>query len=305
MLNQNLGFKIITISNVEDIQNCNFDERWLFRGQSQDWKLKSSIENLLDELGYDYLWYLDERATGNKSFRQEFIDSFKIKTGLAHNGNLHLLSLMQHYGLKTELMDVTESKDIGLFFACEKDFEQDGVLWAFNIFSLYFCNVDNGIVKFNYTFDSDEIALDYSRKSLTNKACYANFVCQLSLHDFQKKENIRVKRQKGKFLYAPNFWINKYYTNIENAIFSSYGFSRNSGYMSNINDIDYSIYGDMLIKFIIPAGLKEDCLVYLKNKNISQSYLFPESNEDARLRVICSNILEEFKLREKQPFGVL
>ena len=51
MLNQNLGFKIITISNVEDIQNCNFNERWLFRGQSQDWKLKSSIENLLDELG--------------------------------------------------------------------------------------------------------------------------------------------------------------------------------------------------------------------------------------------------------------
>lgn len=274
----------------------------LFRGQSQDWKLKSSIENLLDELGYQYFWYIDERAAVNKSFRQEFIDNFKIKTGLTYKGNLHLLSLMQHYGLKTELLDVTESKDIGLFFACEKDFEQDGVLWAFNILSLYFCNVGNGIVKCNYKFDSDEIALDYSRKSLTNKAYYANFVCHCSLHDFQKEENLRVKRQKGKFLIAPNFWINKYFTSIENAIFSSYGFSRNSGYPTKITDIDYSIYGDMLIKFIIPTDVKRDCLAYLKNKNISQSYSFPEINEDARLRAICSNILEEFKLREKQPF---
>ncbi len=58
----------------------------------------------------------------------------------------------------------------------------------------------------------------------------------------------------------------------------------------------------MLIKFIIPADLKKDCLTYLKYKNISQSYLFPETDEDTRLRTICSKILKEFKLREKQHF---
>lgn len=120
------------------------------------------------------------------------------------------------------------------------------------------------------------------------------------MYDFQKEENIRVKRQKGKFLCAPHFLINKYYTNTENAIFFSYGFSQNSGYPSNIKDIDYSIYGDMLIKFLIPADLKRDCLAYLKNKNISKNYLFAETDNDARLRANCSNILEEFKLREKQ-----
>ena len=297
-----MGFKIITINNIEDFQTCKFDTRWLFRGQSQNWKLKSSIENLLDELGYDYFWYLDERAAGNKSFRQEFVDNFKIKTGLTHKENLHLLSLMQHYGLKTELLDVTESKDIALFFACEKDFEQDGVLWAFNILSLYLCNVDNGIVKCNYKFGSDEIALDYSKKLLTDKAYRANFVCHCNLHDFQKKDNIRIKRQKGKFLFAPNFWTSKYFANIENAIFSSYGFLRNSVYPSNIKDINHSIFGDMLIKFIFPADLKKDCLTFLKYKNISQCYLFPETDEDTRLRTICSKILKEFKLREKQHF---
>ncbi len=50
----------------------------------------------------------------------------------------------------------------------------------------------------------------------------------------------------------------------------------------------------MLIKFIIPADLKKDCLTYLKYKNISQSYLFPETDEDTRLRTICSKILKEY-----------
>ncbi len=72
-------------------------------------------------------------------------------------------------------------KILHCFLRVKKDFEQDGVLWAFNILSLYLCNVDNGIVKCNYKFGSDEIALDYSKKLLTDKAYRANFVCHCNL----------------------------------------------------------------------------------------------------------------------------
>lgn len=278
-----MNFKIITINNIEEFQNCTFKEHWLFRGQTQDWILKSSIERLFDELDYDYFWYLDEYATGNKSYRQEFIDKFKAETGFTNYSIPHLLSLMQHYGLKTELLDVTESKDIGLFFASETDFEQDGVLWAFNVPNIYLCNVKNGIVKLNNKIDSNEIVLDYRKKSLTPEAFNKNFICHCSLHDYQKKENNRIKRQKGKFLLAPNFWVNNYFANTENAIFSSYGLSKNKSYHSRVKDIDYECLGDKIIKFIIPAKLKEECLYYLKNKKITKAYLFPTTEEDEKL----------------------
>lgn len=185
-----MSFKIITINSIKEFQECKFDEYWLFRGQAQDWQLKSSIERLFDELGYDYFLYLDDGAAGNKSFKQEFIDDFKSQTGFVNFTVLHLLSLMQHYGLKTELLDVTENLNVGLFFASDNDFERDGVLWAFNILNLYFCNIANKIVKLNNITKDGEIAIDYSRKSLMPNAYFTNFACHCSLYDFQKKENL-------------------------------------------------------------------------------------------------------------------
>lgn len=297
-----MTFKIITINSIKEFQECKFNEYWLFRGQTQDWSLKSSIERLLDELDYDYYWYLDERASGNKPLREEFIDKFKTETGFINYKKLHLISLMQHYGLKTELLDVTENLDVGLFFACDNDFEQDGVLWAFNILNLYFCNIANEIVKQSNKNKDGEIAIEYSRKSLMPNAYFTNFVCHCSLYDFQKKENLRVKRQAGKFLFAPNFWRSNYFANTENAIFSSYGLSKNKSYPSDIKDIDYSSVGDKIIKFIIPAKLKRECLYYLRNKNITKEYLFPKTKEDYKLEKICSNILCEFRARESRLF---
>ena len=69
-----------------------------------------------------------------------------------------------------------------------------------------------------------------------------------------------------------------------------------------IKDIDYSSVGDKIIKFIIPAKLKRECLYYLRNKNITKEYLFPKTKEDYKLEKICSNILCEFRARESRLF---
>lgn len=293
-----MNYKVITINSIIEFEQCLFSNFWIFRGQSQDWKIKSSIERLFDELNYNYFWYMYDLPEINKSIRQEFIDLFKEKTGLKNIQALHCLSLMQHHGLKTELLDVTENIDVALYFGCCDDYNNDGVIWAFNKMQLYLCNVLNGFIKNTNSLKSDEIRLDYSSKNITQKGLVSNIICSANLHDYQKINNLRIERQQGLFLLAPNFWKNNFCYGTEKAIFSSYGLKKNEYIKCECKNISSECQNDKLIKFIIPANLKQECLNYLENKGITKQYLFPSKNQDIEIVRICEKILSNFKTRE-------
>lgn len=96
-----------------------------------------------------------------------------------------------------------------------------------------------------------------------------------------------------------NLWAyDSNYCGFENGLFTSYRTSRNSKIYSNINTINDDALGDKLIKFVVPKNIKKDCLLYLKNIKISKELLFPYSSEEEKFKLICTNIMNEFKERE-------
>ena len=109
---------------------------WFFRGHgSVEWRLQTSLERLSYVKNHD-LYTLEEDIAFVDTER-EILDKFKRQ---AHHylGNtppddatLDWLSIIQHHGGPTRLLDFTASFYVAAFFALE-DTNEDAVVWAFN-----------------------------------------------------------------------------------------------------------------------------------------------------------------------------
>jgi len=107
------------ISNTEDLfrELNSLPNSYIYRGQaSSDWPLTSSLERVLGTK-----W----SAINADKFEGYMLKCFKSKLHLYDGENeeptslLAWLSLMQHYGAPTRLIDFTESAYIALYFAIE------------------------------------------------------------------------------------------------------------------------------------------------------------------------------------------
>lgn len=104
---------------------------WVYRGQGQDDPLKTSLERSREFFDSDVDWSdlpgIEEQMIRQfrRSFqgeRDEYLDKDK----------LYCISLMQHHGAPTRLLDFTWSPYVGVFFALENAHDSP-VLWCINI----------------------------------------------------------------------------------------------------------------------------------------------------------------------------
>lgn len=92
--------------------------RFFYRGvTNKDYKLAPGI-------------YRDNEKEENYYFHELQVRCPNI---LAHLKNFNKLTYMQHYGSPTRLLDITANPLVGLYFACESDFEKDGKVTVFGI----------------------------------------------------------------------------------------------------------------------------------------------------------------------------
>lgn len=90
-----------------------------YRGQASDWELKSKLQREKEEeekktkQEVNVSDFFLENATWNKEY--------SVFENIAH---------MQHYGKPTRFLDFTTSIDVALYFACESQKQEDGVIYC-------------------------------------------------------------------------------------------------------------------------------------------------------------------------------
>lgn len=170
--------------------------RWLFRGHADaSWKLETSLYRLFTDLqktfeisGIENMrWYArDRRETA-------MINQFKANAHLYlktlprnSESNLEWLSIMQHFGCPTRLLDVTASPYIALYFALEEG-HGDAVVYAFN----------HGEFR---KVDIEVLGQEYQQSVLKNKKGSKAFIIPYE----PKQTNERLVAQQGAFLVPSN-----------------------------------------------------------------------------------------------------
>jgi len=126
-----LDFAEITIHSWEDFLNLRhkFGDEWVFRGQSSDWPLSTSLERACKDSDIKLKNALRIEKKIIREFRRQYDGSDR---DIVTTDTLYCLALMQHHGAPTRLLDWTYSRYVAIYFALEalKPADQPSVVWC-------------------------------------------------------------------------------------------------------------------------------------------------------------------------------
>lgn len=191
-----------TIEEVIALINT-FENHFIFRGQSnKSWELSSGLERMLDN---------NCNKTSLKKAEEYSLNLFKSKFHIYDSSNirpqskLQWLSLMQHYGIPTRLLDFTTSPYIALYFAIEtfdNSSNNDIALFAIDYRALM-----KQSIKFIKSKDQ-EFKLDYLQVLNQQDIIFADVIDRFSYNILwisePQESNVRLDRQSGCFLMSGN-----------------------------------------------------------------------------------------------------
>lgn len=107
---------------------CSMSGEWAYRGQTHDWPLCTSLERALNNWEVDLAEGPDVERQIIRDFRRRYRGEAEDR---ANSDTLYCLSLMQHHGAPTRLLDWTYSSFVAAKFAIETG-AKDGVVWCMN-----------------------------------------------------------------------------------------------------------------------------------------------------------------------------
>lgn len=117
--------------------NQKFMANFIFRGQGDsNWQLKTSLERLIENhhpspLRDDFLAYIYETEM-LKEFKWKY-PSYEKNLIPQEDEYIEWLSIMQHYGSPTRMLDFTYSMYVALFMAMDNVFSDEYSLWCLNL----------------------------------------------------------------------------------------------------------------------------------------------------------------------------
>jgi FRG domain. len=272
---------------------------WAFRGQADEsWKLSTKFEREAKKYQRDDpYWFKNREHYILQDFQRRA--HHYVKNLPKSENYIEWLSLLQHYGGPTRLLDFTYSFYVALFFAVETS-AVDSAIWAVNIHKLIrqLSKVDDykkiknersfkGIIEINNHWAETVIK---DRKN--------NDVVFL-VDPFQQHERISI--QQGLFLFPGN--IDKSFEfNICSVFELDFKeLSAKNAININFSEIDkFDISDISAIKIIIPFSLHSKALVELYKMNVTAASLFPGLDGFARSLSYRFGELDYFLNREKK-----
>lgn len=197
--------KEVSIDSMNDLleQINALPNNFVYRGHANsNWQLESTLERVLGEK-----WSRDNAA----KFEKFAVDKFKSKYHLYRSGEhepsskLAWLSVMQHYGVPTRLIDFTESPYVALYFALEaynplsKD---DLAVYALDYTAIMDVTLDR-VSKQDNSFNRNrlDVSCDTDRvfDDIVDRFCYSVLWVTEPL-----ELNVRIDKQTGTFVLSGN-----------------------------------------------------------------------------------------------------
>lgn len=221
----------------------------LFRGQGDSYPLLPSIAR--------------NRNNNNLIFNEKaIIDSMqRLKPEIFKKeySAVDTLALLQHYGIPTRLLDVTENALVALYFACEdENTKRDGVVYIFkdNEFSLENSRIIERLaesykIRYGERNISSFLGCD-SRKTESLKKLCSDYIIVRSSVKSQRQYN-----QSGCFILFPNRII------------------ENNDFALQIDEIPGKIHE----KIVVDKNSKKDMLQTLRLLGITKGYIYPDRTD--------------------------
>ena len=257
------------------------DTGWAFRGQS-DKKMDLSTKFEREAAKYrcdDPYWYKNRERYILWDFKRRA--HHYVQNLPKQKKNIEWLSLIQHHGGPTRLLDFTYSTYVALFFSVETS-KTDSVVWAVNTRRL----LDKLSEKDDYNSIKNEKMYDiviekniqWAESVIKNRS---NKDVVFIIEPFQQHERISI--QQGLFLFPGN--IEKPF---ESNICSVFELPFENLSTKNALKIKFSEIAKLnfenvsVLKIVIPSRLHPKGILELRNMNITAATLFPGLDGFAR-----------------------
>lgn len=192
--------RVTTIDELTFALNC-LPNHFVFRGQADaTWGLQSSLERVLGDR-----WSADQARRFEKYSLDVFRSKYHVYNNVEHvpSSKLGWLSVMQHYGVPTRLLDFTTSPYIALYFALEtydplnrKDF---------SIFAIDYAALMQKSIEFVRGRDSRFVATQESifrKQDELYEDVLDRYSYDIAWVSEPDESNIRIERQSGTFLIS-------------------------------------------------------------------------------------------------------
>lgn len=187
----------------------------------------------------------------------------------ACKNDIDKLTVAQHYGIPTRLLDVTGNALVALYFAVQGDMEDDGVVYVFS------ASID-----------------DFRHASLLGQSGELNIEC---FHKEMHKRFMSKICSKHPFLIFPTFRTQRQAA--QDGVFYFFGNEIKTGQMHEFTSNEYK-------RIEIPKGSKRNLLRQLKDEcNIHHGTLFPESLDGSKDKLVAESekrILDDIFNKVKQ-----
>lgn len=264
--------------------NQDFLSKFVYRGQADSqWELATSIERFVNKIhssGIDHVM--------PELYEQKTLEEFKWKYPVyaldehipIESEEIEWLTIMQHYGAPTRLLDFTFSPFVALFMALDNSFADFSSIWCVNqkIVNHYIEKKYMQDNNTNYTIEREinKYKYEYANK-LINKGGFIRNREKGVLLVSPQIANRRINAQQGLFAIPTNIEISfkdnlSIFYDVQNLITIDLSelikYSNNSSGTHSQSDI-------ILLKINIPFKLRYQLTKMLKLINITHETMYP------------------------------